>query len=110
MSRTDNPMGRASRSWSLIRSRPVLVHLGHPIRGRAVQTLAVNGAVVHISGSVRQGFSGLRGDEPAVRLVSPETVVAGTEEVPPAGRVREQLVVVDRVEISHQVLATSLPR
>jgi hypothetical protein len=67
----------------------------------AVQALAVDLAVVHVARPVREGLTGLRGDEPAVRLVRPDAIVALFEEVAPAGGVSDELITVSGVEIAH---------
>lgn len=78
--------------------------LGLALRRKAIQTLAVDRAVIDIAGAVRQGLTRLRFDQPAVRLVRPKPVVARPEEVAPARRVSEQLVIIGRVEIAHAAL------
>src|SRR5437870_13722170 len=92
----EDPRFRAT-SRSLCR----LSSLRHVVAYDAVEPFAVERAVVDVPGAVCKELPGLGRDQPVMRLVRPEAVVADAEEIAAARRVGEHFVAVSRVEIPH---------
>src|SRR6266480_6411956 len=91
----DARFGATSRSLCRLSS------LREVVACHAVEPFAVERAVVDVPGAVCKELPGLGRNEPVVRLVRPEAVVAGAEEIAAPRRVGEHFVAVSRVEVPH---------